>query len=401
MLTKQDWILFILFGLTNIFEIVSLFLLAGIIVVDLQPIPLLFVYLVPLLLVRWVQLKLGGIPYAFYMMVPLIQMVVLFLLGYDFLPILLVGIFVSWRIIVLSREPYLENQGVWLAVVLLSTFLLLLINREFLFQYVGWFVLLIIIYISIRIIIHLRKSQWVFVRRSYQYLFIYIFVSFVAILILYHSGLFLMNTFFPFIWQGVALLFSYPLSWIFSSISLEYSGYDDVEKGLKKLQQKPFEQAQQNLQSNMEMNVIYILVAAVVITIIVVMYIARKRLLGSIQDNANDIRLGDDEHGDKTSLFAPLKDLRKAFYSRAGKNEVRVHFQKLQVYLKKREKGRLGSETALEWFERIGLTDRDSKRVLEIYHIARYGTRILSDEEVQFLIQNIKEIKQKFPKKRS
>jgi hypothetical protein len=399
MLKGNKLVVLVLFSLTCLFEIISFFLLTHIFSDALKPYTLFPIYLLPLLLIRWIQIRTGTISYVIYMIVPIIQMLILYVVGYDLLWVVTIGIFASWRMYVHVKEPFLDNQGVWLTVVLSSTFLLIIMRRDFLTQYVSYFILLVILFILIRIIINLRKNDWAFVLGSYRQLSIYIIGFFVIGLLLYQSGLFLINTVLPFIGLGFAYILSYPLSWIVEKLRPDDPAYDEIEVSLKNLQEDPFELANQNFADNGDSSFIYYLTTAIVITILIAMYVARKYLKNNLNDQEEGIVIGE-EAATRQSFFNPLKELRKTFYSRAGKNEVRAQFYKLQLYLQKRDKGRISSETVEEWFDRIGLHDEDSQKLLFTYRQYRYGTDIISNQELAEYISRMKDIKARYSKKK-
>jgi hypothetical protein len=364
---------------------------------SLEPITLFPIFILPLLVVRWAQLRSGQY-LSVYMIVPIIQMLLLFLAGYSLLTIVLIGLFSCWRMYTHLKEPYLDNQGIWLGLVLTATFAILLLKKEQLLEYVSWFIVLILLFLAIRIMLHLKGNTWSFMKKGYQVLILYLGAALLVLLVVYQGSLFLLKTILPYIGQGVAYVFSYPLAWLIKEWKPNDPDYEGVIGNLEKMQEEPFKNMNQSYVSSNDQLILYLILFAVIIAICFILYFTRKNLLNREGEATNGI-LVEDGLDSGFTFFNPLKRL-NPFYSNTGKNEARIQFQKLQVYLEKRGYGRQGSETAEEWFTRLGLMDSYGSTVLELYSRSRYSPASFTDRELDSFYKEIKEIKPKFPKKK-
>lgn len=393
---KRQWKNLLLFTLICTFEVLSLYMVSKIMTDNIRLVTLLPIYIIPFVLVRFFQFKSGSLP-SIYMVVPFLQLILLFLTGYSTLSILIVGAFIFWRMIVHIREPYLDNQGIWLVALLASAFPILLLRKEFLMEFVLLFLLLIFLFVGITIMIQLKGNAWRFMKKGYRILSLYFIGAVGIFLLIYHSGLTLLKTVFPVFGQGVAYLASYPLMWMFKLFKPSDDSYKDIEKSIEKLQEDPMKNASKNFDGNNEGLLLALIVMGIILVFGIIIYFLRKSIGSSLSDSEHnaDSNMKDNED------FSILKSLRKvsSFYSRTGRNEVRIQFQKLQTYLHKRGYGRLPAETAEEWFMRLDIYDTYSESVLTTYYKSRYSNIQFLDEELASYSNGIKEIKKKLAKK--
>lgn len=392
----RQWKDLLLFTLICTFEVLSLYMVSKIVTDKIHLVTLLPIYIIPFVLVRFFQLKSGSLP-AIYLVVAFLQLILLFLTGYSTLSIMIVGAFIFWRMIVHIREPYLDNQGIWLVALLASAFPILLLRKEFLMDFVMLFLLLIFLFVVITIMIQLKGNAWRFMKKGYRILSLY-FISAVGIfLLIYHSGLTLLKAVFPVFGQGVAYLASYPLMWMFKLFKPSDDSYKDIEKSIEKLQEDPMKNASKNFDGNNEGMLLALIVMGIILVFGIIIYILRKNIGSSLIDSDHNEVLNMEDNED----FSILKSLRKvsSYYSRTGRNEVRIQFQKLQIYLHKRGYGRLQAETAEEWFMRLDIYDNYSESVLATYYKSRYNSIQYSADELASYSNGIKEIKKKLAKK--
>ncbi|MBM6617713.1 hypothetical protein [Bacillus suaedaesalsae] len=386
----------LLFTFICTFEIISLYIISRIVTDTITFMTLFPIYIIPFVLVRWYQLKSGSLP-ALYIYVPFLQIFILYFAGFSILALMIVGVFIFWRMIVHIREPYLDNQGLWLVAVLASTFPILLVRKEFLLDFVSLFLLLLFLFVVITVMIQMKGNAWVIMKKGYRILTLY-FIGVVGVfLLLYHSGLTLLKAVFPFFGQGVAYLASYPLMWLLSTIKTNEDSYKDIEEGLKEFQEDPMKNIDKSFEGSNEWLILTFTVIGIILVIGIVIFFLRKNIGSSVDEPNNALdSIQEDDHD-----FSFFKSLRKvtSFYSRTGKNEVRLQFQKLQIFLEKRGYGRLSSETAEEWFGRLALLDDYSESVLATYYKARYNSSQITDEELASYINGIKDIKKKLSKK--
>ncbi|MFZ3590210.1 hypothetical protein ACOI1C_13295 [Bacillus sp. DJP31] len=395
MLNKQERLSILLFFFMCLFEVISFFMLSRVVTDTINPLHLLTIYLWPIIAIRWIQLKLGQVHYGVYALIPVVQFFLLYQVGNSYITIAAVVLFSCWRMYAHIKEPYIESQGIWLSIVLASTFGLLMVNRDFLQEYVSWFLVLLFLFLAIRILIQLRKNQWYFMKKSYQMLLLYLAISFVLIIAVFQSGLYVLRSTFPYLGQGVALLFSYPLTWLIEKFKPGDEGYKEIAASLSEIQDEPFTSVNEAQDGTFDQVMLYIFIFVIVTVVGLILYLTRKHLKEGV--DGSSILLGE-ELSNRGSFFRPLKELKQTLYSGTGKNEVRIQFHKLQIYMKKRGKERMPSETAEEWFERIGLSDPNSLEVLKIYRQYRYGSADFKENDADLYRKGVKNIKTKFPK---
>ncbi|KAA0544588.1 hypothetical protein FZW96_19450 [Bacillus sp. BGMRC 2118] len=386
----------LLFTLICTFELVSLYIISRIVTDSITLVTLIPIYIIPFVLVRWYQLKCGSLP-ALYIMVPFLQFLLLYFIGYSLVALMIVGVFIFWRMVVHMREPYIDNQGLWLVAVLASAFPILLVKKEFLLQFAGLFLLLLVLFVLITVMIQMKGNSWVFMKRGYRILALYMIAVTSVVLVLYHSGLSLLKAVLPVFGQGVAYLASYPLLWLFSLIKPKEDSYKEIEKSLQEFQEEPMKNINKNTEGMNEWLLLTLIIVSILIVVGVVIYFLRKNVGSSIDDSEHSIDSGQDDHQDY-SFFKSLRNI-TSFYSRSGRNEVRLQFHKLQNYLEKRDYGRLPAETAEEWFKRLEIVDTISANVLATYYKSRYNSSEFTNEELTLYISGIKEIKRKLSKK--
>lgn len=228
----------------SLLEIISFYLLSKVLTHALSPFSLIVIYLVPFIFAKWIQLKVNKVPYMIFIVIPAIQFILYYIVGYSLVSIFIIMLFSYWRMYVYMREPYVDSQRIWLATVLFSFFILTFKTNE-LAENVSWFIILVILFVIIQILHHLRANDWYFMRRSYNQLFLYMAGFFVGIIFIYQIGLFILRMIVPIAGQGFAYIIGYPIVWILDLIRPDESN-TEVRDALDNLLEPSPEQEMEN-----------------------------------------------------------------------------------------------------------------------------------------------------------
>ncbi|WP_456276996.1 DUF4129 domain-containing protein [Bacillus sp. AK128] len=398
---NKDWHSYFLYLSIVAFEIISFYLLSTFVTDSLKPAELILIYLIPFAVVKMIQMNSGNDASTLYMAVPIIQAIGVYLVGYSLIVIALVLLFSCWRTYILIKEQYPDQQGVWLGVVLAATIAVLFMNRDFLLEYVGWFLVLLILFLFIRILLHVKENNWVLLKGSYRHLFFHILWVSAILVLLFQGGLYLLHTILPHVARVIGFIVGYPFTWLLDKLEIDLngSGEEDANSEGELAEDDPLTRITQTGETSIEQIILPIIFIIIIGAVLLLLYLMRKKLMNLEEEKEGLVQVGaPDSKG--VSFFQSLKDMGKGLYSPYGKNEVRIQFNKFQIFMKKRDLARKPAETVEEWFERLGLRDSVAADILKIYQQSRYSYSSISEQELKTFQQGMKNLKKRYADKK-
>jgi hypothetical protein len=393
---KNDWNIYLLYLSIVVFEIISFFLLSRLMTDAINHVHLIPIYVVPLAGLKWIQMSKTSISSYLYLAVPIVQVFLLYLLGYSLMILGFLLLFSCWRIYTFIKESYPDQQGIWLGFVLAATFFILFIKRDFLFEYVGWFLVLLLLFIVIRVLIQLKENTWVLMKGSYRQLFFHITWVLAALLLLFQGALYILHYTIPFLGRWIGFIVGYPISWLLEKFGIELNEKEEqASSAVSEVpEDHPFKNLTQANDGELDQILLFIIVLVIIGVVLLLLYLARKNLQNLESDQTSMINVvASDSAG--LSFFQSLKEIGKGLYSQPAKNEVRIQFSKFQAFMKKCDLERKPAETVEEWFTRLKLTDSDAVTILKIYQQSRYSYTSIPESELQAFQKGLKNIKKR------
>ena len=202
---------------------------------------------------------------------------------------------------------------------------------------------------------------------------------------------------FFFLLKTIFLVLSIPfmplLYWLMSIESLQK--YWELPGGSAAVEDDSLEEVFEGIEAKQQVDFSNLWIVIVVVIAIIVAIIIYKKYRNLAQ--------GSERQNDSLIIRSKASDMVKSDQSmfrrrqKPPKDYVRKLFYDLENIGAKKKLGRHSTETARQWFDRVGLSDHDD--VIQSYEKVRYDETSLSKEEIEKYDIVIKEIKEKLNKK--
>lgn len=330
--------------------------------------------------------------YIWYLAVAPVLFILFYVLDYPLVIAIIFPCLLVWRYIDIRKEEIISRENKYILFTLILTALVLLIVRDSIVMLYPFlqFIILITGYIGSNLAVVKKEDRKQFDIKLSFYFF--------GILVASAGIFYLLFSFFRMsflkVWDGILWIITGGLnvfSYILSFITIEKKGWSKQETNSSGQGDNEFFNKLEQFNIIDAMTSYWVVALGILFLAIVLFFIitlSKKRFRGSIEEleeSVESVSYSSPSDLPKQSDYSKLKGFNNLF--KKSKHPIRKMVYQFERKTANTKKGRKKAETLEEWIERNGWNVD-----LNSYQKVRYGGKNISDQEVEHLKSQLKEV---------